>query len=58
VGLSFWPGKVEVILFGSINDGGHRDFFSVLAPQLISDVAVVVGADRHILILYQAFLDV
>ena len=58
MGLSFWLGKIEVVLFSPVYNSGHRDFLSVLAPQLIQDVAVVIGADRHIFILYQAFLDV
>lgn len=35
----------------------ERDFLFILAPQLITNVAVVIAADRHIFILNQAFLD-
>ena len=54
--LLFLARKVKVMLLCPVNDRRHRDFLSVFAPELVTDIAVIIGSDRHISILDEALL--
>jgi len=45
------------VLFGPIDDGGQRDLLAVSGFESGFDVAIFVGADRHVLVLNQSFFD-
>jgi len=51
VGGSLRFPKAKAVLSGAVDDGGQGDFLAVIGFESGFDVAVVVGADGHVLVL-------
>lgn len=56
MGFSFGPTRVKVILFGPLNNGRDTDPLSVLIPEEIADIGVVISVELNFGVFNHRFL--
>ena len=54
--LSLWPAKEKIMLLCPFDNCRDRDFLSVLLPEQVPDIAVVIGVEGDIRVFDHVFL--
>lgn len=56
VGFGLGPTQEKIMFFGPSDDGRHGDLLSILLPEQIRDVAIVIGVKGDIRVFNQSLL--